>query len=832
MQAEDERQQQEARRQQPVRLGPREHLSMSDVPLPKPRDFKPKIAVDENHGLWGFFPAPGKALWTPKETEEHGRAWSVEELRRKSWEDLHALWWVCCKERNMLATSKVELSRGKLGFGEREIEMRDEEVQKTMRAIKHALTERYYTWQDAVDVARSDPEIDFESRDGQVYKPSAYEDDLEASESWAAEADSQAAAAETGKLQRRQPGRPDKCEGPGRGEPGQPPKMKSMSHLAQAEMTAISALGRNAPIAVASGGRWRALGEERALPGLAHLTISWLAGPPISSSRAAPAVAATGTVGVLPVATSRRGQRQVMLRASSPHLTDTMTGPKPRRFINPSSWAGPPKQLPINHKTGPKPHASHLLLVPTRFDTSPRNMDEIAKEYDVLVVGTGLTECILSGYATNDCADPDGPDPCPRLANTAFLPPVSCPSRARRFFTSTATTTMAALQKYGNYQKGEEPWKQYGRLNDWNIDLVPKFLMSSGELTNILVSTDVTRYLEFKQVAGSYVQQGSGPKATVAKVPSDAGEALKSPLMGIFEKRRMKSFIEWVGTFDLKDPATHKGLDMNTCSMKEVYDKFGLETGTRDFIGHAMAPEVIERVRLYGNSVARYGKSPYIYPLYGLGELPQGFARLSAIYGGTYMLNTTVDEFLYEGDKAVGIKATMSGVEEMKFETRAKMILGDPSYFPGKTKVVGHVLRAICILKHPLAGTNDSDSCQLIIPNIYIACVSSAHNVCPKGYWIAIVSTIAESSANHHLELQPGLDRLGKIEEQFMGPPIPISEPLQDGTKDNIFISKSYDATSHFETTTDDVKDIYRRCTGEELKVEGLRDGLTVADEQ
>lgn len=83
--------------------------------------------------------------------------------------------------------------------------------------------------------------------------------------------------------------------------------------------------------------------------------------------------------------------------------------------------------------------------------------------------------------------------------------------------------------------------------------------MSSGELTNILVSTDVTRYLEFKQVAGSYVQQGSGPKATVAKVPSDAGEALKSPLMGLFEKRRMKSFIEWVGQFNPKDSATHKG---------------------------------------------------------------------------------------------------------------------------------------------------------------------------------------------------------------------------------------------------------------------------------
>ncbi len=104
--------------------------------------------------------------------------------------------------------------------------------------------------------------------------------------------------------------------------------------------------------------------------------------------------------------------------------------------------------------------------------------------------------------------------------------------------------------------------------------------------------------------------------------------------------------------------------------MKDVYDKFGLEATTRDFIGHAMAlyqtdsyinekgraPEAIERIRLYGNSVSRYGKSPYIYPLYGLGELPQGFARLSAIYGGTYMLNTNIDEIIYEGRRQLASK--------------------------------------------------------------------------------------------------------------------------------------------------------------------------------
>ncbi|KAJ4361579.1 Rab GDP dissociation inhibitor alpha [Ascochyta clinopodiicola] len=459
-------------------------------------------------------------------------------------------------------------------------------------------------------------------------------------------------------------------------------------------------------------------------------------------------------------------------------------------------------------------------------------MDEIAPEYDVVVLGTGLTECVLSGVLS--------------VKGKKVLHI----DRNDHYGGEAASLNIEALfKKYG--QTAGEPWKKYGRVNDWNIDLVPKLLMANGELTNILVSTDVTKYLDFKQIAGSYVQQGSAAKATVAKVPSDAGEALRSPLMGLFEKRRARNFLEWIGAYKTDDAATHKGLDMKNCTMKDVYDKFGLEATTRDLIGHSMAlyqtddyintkgaaNEAIERIRLYVNSIARYGKSPYIYPLYGLGELPQGFARLSAIYGGTYMLNTDVDEFLYDGDKIVGIKATMKEKDDagpgMKFETKAKKILADPSYFPGKARVTGHLLKAICILNHPVPNTDNSDSLQLIIPqsqvgrknDIYVAVVSSAHNVCPKGYYIAIVSTIAESGANHHLELQPGLDRLGKIEEQFMGQPIPLYEPLESGNNDNIFLSKSYDATSHFESTTDDIKDIYQRAEGHELVVEGLRDG-------
>jgi Rab GDP dissociation inhibitor len=65
-----------------------------------------------------------------------------------------------------------------------------------------------------------------------------------------------------------------------------------------------------------------------------------------------------------------------------------------------------------------------------------------------------------------------------------------------------------------------------------------------------------------------------------------------------------------------------------------------------------------------------------------------------------------------------------------------------------------------------------------------------------------------------------------------MGPPIPLYEPLESGQADNVFISKSYDATSHFETTTDDIRDIYQRAAGEELVVEGLREGTNLVAEE
>lgn len=56
----------------------------------------------------------------------------------------------------------------------------------------------------------------------------------------------------------------------------------------------------------------------------------------------------------------------------------------------------------------------------------------------------------------------------------------------------------------------------------------------------------------------------------------------------------------------------------------------------------------MKSIQLYVRSLERYGKSPYIYPMYGLGGLPEGFSRLCAIHGGTFMLQCPVEEVRFD----------------------------------------------------------------------------------------------------------------------------------------------------------------------------------------
>jgi len=429
-------------------------------------------------------------------------------------------------------------------------------------------------------------------------------------------------------------------------------------------------------------------------------------------------------------------------------------------------------------------------------------MDE---EYDVIVLGTGLKECILSGMLS--------------VAGKKVL------HMDRNKYYGGESASLTPLDDLFTHFKMEKPSEdEMGRGRDWNVDLIPKFLMANGQLVSLLIHTGVTRYLEFKSIEGSFVYK----QKKIHKVPADGKEALTSSLMGIFEKRRYKNFCVFCLKFDENNPDTWSGIDPVNDNMEKVFDKFGLDVNTQDFTGHAVALHrddnyktepcgpTLTRIRLYSESLSRYGKSPYLYPLYGLGELPQGFARLSAIYGGTYMLDKPIEEIVYEDGKVVGVKS--------QGETaRCKMLICDPTYLQEKCDKVGEVVRAICLMDHPVPNTNDALSCQIIIPqnqvgrksDIYICCVSHTHQVAAKNWYIALVATTVETD-NPEKELRPGLDLLGTIKKQFTSVS-DLFQPKKEAEESQVFISKSYDATTHFETTCEDVLDLFKKATGNEF---------------
>lgn len=438
----------------------------------------------------------------------------------------------------------------------------------------------------------------------------------------------------------------------------------------------------------------------------------------------------------------------------------------------------------------------------------PEGFEALADgEYDAIVLGTGLKECVISGLLS--------------VKGKKVL------QVDRNGYYGGEGASLNLTNLFEKFQAGPPP-DGLGENRDYNVDLIPKFIMACGNLTKMLLHTKVTRYLEFKSIQGSYVYNNG----KILKVPATPEEALRSPLMGLFEKRRFRNFLIFVDDYDINKPETHKGHDLTTMTMRELYTAFGLVPDTHQFISHAMCLQLDERhmdlpalntikeLQIYCYSLKRYGTSPYIYPIYGLGGLPEGFSRICAIHGGTFMLNQDVAEIMFnDKGEAYGIKA--AGSNQMAI---AKMIIGDPSYFPPeKSKPTGVVVRCICMLNHPIPNTNNAESVQIIIPgpqvgrvnDVFVCCVGHGLAVSANGIYIAIVSTVSEKGSPDD-DLAPGLALLGPILKRFTAVSTTF-EPVEDGARDKCYVSKSFDGTSHFESDCEDLLSLYKRITGEEL---------------
>jgi len=459
------------------------------------------------------------------------------------------------------------------------------------------------------------------------------------------------------------------------------------------------------------------------------------------------------------------------------------------------------------------------------------------EKWDAIVLGTGLKECLLSGLLS--------------VAGKKVL------HLDRNSYYGGASASLDIHQLFTKFGVESPPTEaELGKLRDYSVDLIPKFLMAGGQLVKVLVHTGVSNYIEFKPVDGSFVYSSKAGK--ICKVPSTPEDATKSSLMSMMEKTRMMQFTLWVSKVNLADRKTwvagmmtKKRLELDTITGKEFFKYWALEQATIDFLTHATclyrdeswatqpAIEVVKRMQLYLESKTRFAgmTSPYLYPLYGLGELPQAFARLAAVHGGTYMLNHAMDEsgpVFGEGKFEVQYTDKVAtGVKVMDTTANAAIVVGDPSYFPELVKKTGTVVRAIAVVNEPIASTNQAGSYQVIFPgstvgrtnDLYLFCCSSPHKVTPDGKYTVFCSTTVEgpsegmsTEALAQRELAAGLSLISAANPaRIFYDQYDLMAPLENGQASHVFVSESFDATTHFETAITDVLAMYERIMGEKL---------------
>ncbi|NXP44038.1 RAE2 geranylgeranyltransferase, partial [Heliornis fulica] len=178
----------------------------------------------------------------------------------------------------------------------------------------------------------------------------------------------------------------------------------------------------------------------------------------------------------------------------------------------------------------------------------------------------------------------------------------------------------------------------------FNIDLVSKLLYSRGLLIDLLIKSNVSRYAEFKNVT----QILAFREGKVEQVPCSRADVFNSRQLTMVEKRMLMKFLTFCLDYE-QHPDEYQDHESSTFAQFLRTQK--LTPSLQHFILHSIAMvsetdsstlEGLQATKKFLQCLGRYGNTPFLFPLYGQGEIPQCFCRMCAVFGGIYCLRHPV----------------------------------------------------------------------------------------------------------------------------------------------------------------------------------------------
>ncbi|CAN8260255.1 unnamed protein product [Cochlearia groenlandica] len=425
--------------------------------------------------------------------------------------------------------------------------------------------------------------------------------------------------------------------------------------------------------------------------------------------------------------------------------------------------------------------------------------------YDLIVVGTGVSESILSAAASSSGSSVLHLDPNPFYGShfaslslpdlTSFLHSNSVspspPSSDSHDFISVDLVNRSLYSSVEISSYESEILEEHSRR--FSVDLCgPRVIFCADESINLMLKSGSNNYVEFKSIDASFVGDSNGELRSVA----DSRAAIfKDKSLTLLEKNLLMKFFKLVqahlsSSSSENDETTVKISEEDMDSpFVEFLSKMRLPHKIKSIILYAIAMldydqdnaetcrcllktrEGIDRLALYITSMGRFSNAlgALIYPIYGQGELPQAFCRRAAVKGCLYVLRMPITALLldkengdYKGVRlasgqeifsqklildpciTVGLESLSSLTNQQK-ETLRVLV---PKAISSKEKIA----RGICIIRGSVKA--DKSNVLVVYPPkslfpeqltaIRVLQLGSGLGVCPADMHVLYLSTLCE----------------------------------------------------------------------------------------
>ncbi|XP_039300755.1 rab proteins geranylgeranyltransferase component A 2-like, partial [Nilaparvata lugens] len=167
--------------------------------------------------------------------------------------------------------------------------------------------------------------------------------------------------------------------------------------------------------------------------------------------------------------------------------------------------------------------------------------------------------------------------------------------------------------------------------------------------------------------------------------------------------------------------------------------------------------EGVERTQRFLNSLGRYGNTPFLWPMYGSGELPQCFCRLCAVFGGVYYLKRATHGVIVaasDGGKCTGI---VSSQQRLSTQHLVMGLTSAPKQFLKAAPTQG-LSRGIFLIDRSILPAEKETLTLLQFPPcegspepITVVEVGPSTNACPQGLFVVHMTCKQQKSAEEDL---------------------------------------------------------------------------------